>query len=85
MNLVGSFLLGLYLARRERAVSRRGSLQFWAIGLLGSFTTFSAFSVDLVRLLEAGRAGAAGVYLLSSICGGLLAAMLGLRVGAVVE
>lgn len=81
MNLVGSFLLGFYLTRRERAVSRRGSLQFWAIGLLGSFTTFSAFSVDLVHLLDAGRAGAAGTYLVVSLLGGLLATIGGLRVG----
>lgn len=81
VNLVGSFVLGLYLARREWAVDGRGSLQFWAIGLLGSFTTFSAFSLDLVLLIDAGRAGEAGAYLLVSLFGGLMAAIGGQRVG----
>lgn len=81
VNLVGSFLLGFYLARRERSVTARYSLQFWAIGVLGSFTTFSAFAVDLVVILDAGRMGTAAVYLVTSVLGGLLAATAGLRVG----
>jgi CrcB protein len=84
VNLIGSFVLGLYLARWERAVSRSGSLRFWAIGVLGSFTTFSAFSVDVVRLLDAGRLAAGGAYVAVSLIGGLVCAVAGLRVGAVV-
>jgi CrcB protein len=81
VNLAGSLLLGFYLARRERAVSGRGSFQFWAIGALGSFTTFSTFSVDLVRLVEGGQVGLAASYLLASTVGGLGAAVAGLRIG----
>lgn len=84
VNLIGSFALGFFLSRWERAVSPRGSLQFWAIGLLGSFTTFSAFSVDLVRLLDSGRLGAGGAYVGASVLGGLLCAIVGLRAGAIV-
>lgn len=83
VNLVGSFLLGLYLARREGAITARWSLQFWAIGALGSFTTFSAFSLDVMHLLEAGRPLAAGGYVTASIVGGLSLALVGQRVGAV--
>ncbi len=82
VNLAGSLLLGLYLARRERAVGPRGSFQFWAIGVLGSFTTFSTFSIDLVRLVENGRLMIAMSYLLASIVGGLGAAIAGLRIGS---
>lgn len=82
VNLAGSLLLGLYLARRERATSRRTSLQFWAIGMLGSFTTFSTFSVDLLQLLADGRLLAAASYLGVSILGGLGLGLAGQRIGA---
>jgi fluoride exporter len=85
VNLVGALLLGLFLARRERSTSRPNSLRFWAIGVLGSFTTFSTFTVDLVRLTDAGHLPTAAIYLGASIVGGLLAAMVGLRVGAIIE
>lgn len=81
VNLVGSFLLGLYLSRRERAVSGPSSMRFWAIGLLGSFTTFSTFSVDLVLLFEAGRLASAVVYLVVSLLGGLALGLTGQRMG----
>lgn len=81
VNLAGSFLLGFYLARRERAVSRRTSLQFWAIGIFGSFTTFSAFSSDLVQMLADGRLVSAVSYLAVSIVGGLWLALIGQRLG----
>ncbi|HET7847047.1 MAG TPA: fluoride efflux transporter CrcB, partial [Acidimicrobiia bacterium] len=84
VNIIGSFLLGLYLARRERATSARWSLQFWAIGVLGSFTTFSAFSLDVVQLLVEGQETTALGYILSSTVGGLAVALLGQRVGEAV-
>ncbi|HSL25505.1 MAG TPA: CrcB family protein [Acidimicrobiia bacterium] len=82
VNLAGSFLLGLYLARRERSVGARWALPFWAIGVLGSFTTFSAFSLDAVRLLVDGRPWIAAGYVAASIIGGLTAALTGQRAGA---
>jgi CrcB protein len=82
VNLVGSFFLGFYLARRERSVSRPASMQFWAIGVFGSFTTFSAFSVELVELLAAGRLLGSIAYVGISVIGGLVVAMAGQRIGA---
>jgi CrcB protein len=81
VNITGSLLLGLYLARRQRAVTRRWSLQFWAIGALGSFTTFSTFSVEVVRLADAGAWVPVGWYVLASTLLGLAAALLGQRLG----
>lgn len=81
VNIVGSFLLGLYLSRRERSVGPRWSLQFWAIGIIGSFTTFSAFSLDVFHLLEEGRLLIATGYVTASIVGGLAAALIGQRAG----
>jgi len=83
VNLTGSLLLGLYLARRQRAVTARSSVQFWAIGALGSFTTFSAFSVETFQLVDAGFNGLAAVYATVSLLGGLTAALLGDRLGSV--
>jgi CrcB protein len=85
VNLAGSFLLGFYLARRQRAVSGRWSLRFWAIGVLGSFTTFSAFSLEVLQLIDIERFSTVVGYVLASTLGGLTVALLGDRVGAVVR
>jgi len=85
INLTGSFLLGLYLVRREQAVMARWSVPFWAFGVLGSFTTFSAFSLDVTRLLADGHALIAAGYIGASTVGGLTAAGLGQRIGLVVR
>jgi len=81
INLVGSFLLGLFLARREKAVTWRWSLQFWGIGLLGSFTTFSAFSVEALRLFSLGDTVNATKYVAVSVVGGLACVIAGERIG----
>jgi fluoride exporter len=83
VNLAGSLLLGLYLARRQRAATARWSVQFWAIGVLGSFTTFSAFGAEVFRLVEADAAVVAVGYVVASTVGGLAAALLGQRWGRV--
>ena len=83
VNLTGSFLLGFYLARRQRAVSARWSMRFWAIGALGSFTTFSTFSVEVLQLIDVGQMATAVGYTLASTLGGLTLALLGGRVGSV--
>ena len=84
INLAGSFLLGLYLARRERSVTKPASLHFWAIGMLGAFTTFSTFSIDLLTLLIEGEGPLAIGYLTVSVVGGLVSAIAGQRLGAAI-
>jgi CrcB protein len=79
VNLVGSLLLGVYLVRRERAVTAAWSLRFWAFGVFGSFTTFSAFSLEVVLLIEKGRGSTAAAYVLASVIGGSAAALFGQR------
>jgi CrcB protein len=85
VNVLGSFLLGLYLARRERSVSGPASTRFWAIGVFGSFTTFSALSVDLLELLAAGQFLISVSYVSLSVVGGLAMASVGQRIGALVR
>jgi CrcB protein len=80
INVVGSFALGLLVARvwpGAPAWLRAGL----GAGLLGSFTTFSAFAVSLVTLTRAGEGGMALIYLVVSVAAGLAAAALGLRLG----
>ena len=78
INVVGSFALGLLVARvwSSAAPWARAGL---GAGLLGSFTTFSALAVTLVTL--AFTWGAA-LYLGLSLALGLLAAWAGLRLGS---
>lgn len=83
VNLIGALTLGWFLSRRQQSVSVGEPGSFWAIGVLGSFTTFSAFSLDTLRLVEVGRPGVAAAYVTASIFGGLLLALIGQRLGAI--
>lgn len=83
VNLAGSLLLGLYLARRQRAITASWSLRFWAIGGLGSFTTFSAFSGEVFMLIEVDAVVVAVWYGLVSLVGGVAAALVGEWLGMV--
>lgn len=82
VNVTGSFLLGLGMAA---ALSHAGNdlwgRHFWAIGVLGAFTTYSTFSYETVALLEAGdvAGGAANVAL--NLVLGVGAAFAGLALG----
>ena len=78
INIVGSFLLGLLVAEHWFGRDLREGL---GAGFLGGFTTFSTFSVQTVLEVEAEEFGRAAGYLLASVLGGLLAAMVGYRFG----
>ena len=53
VNVIGSFLLGLFLYLGEnRFVLHPQMRGFIAIGLLGAFTTFSTFSFETLMLLQ---------------------------------
>jgi len=83
-NVLGSFLLGLVVARLWPTAPSwlRAGL---GTGLLGSFTTFSALAVSLVAMVEAGATLLAAGYLVLTLAAGLAAAVLGLRLGRVPE
>ena len=80
INIVGSFVLGLLVARLWPAAPAWLRALLGA-GLLGSFTTFSAFAVSLVTITRAGDPLVALAYLLASVAAGIGAAALGLRTG----
>lgn len=72
VNVVGSFLLGALVARREPGHWSRPLL---GTGFLGGFTTMSGVAVQVV----VATAGAAAAYLTATLLLGVAAAAAGLR------
>lgn len=85
VNVVGAFLLGLLLARLDRAGAddgrRRDLRLLLGTGVLGGFTTYSALAADTAALLTDGRPGTAAAYAGGTLVLGLVAALAGLRCG----
>jgi fluoride exporter len=86
VNVAGGFAMGLlagWLALRAGEGWTQSVRLFFAVGILGGFTTFSAFSLDAVLLWERAQAGAAISYVLASVVlsiAGLLAGLFVVRV-----
>lgn len=78
VNIVGSLLVGLVLAKYGAQHSLR---IFFVTGILGGFTTFSAFSWDAMQLLHRGQYGLAGFYIGGSVLLSLLAVVAGFHLG----
>lgn len=74
VNIIGSLLIGMILAKYGSAHSARA---FFVSGVLGGFTTFSAFSWDAMRLLQRGEWWLAGAYILGSVALSLAAVAFG--------
>lgn len=78
VNLLGCLLMGLLFGFAERWNLPKEWKLFFAVGLLGGFTTFSAFSYETIALLNSGQYTYAISYVLSSVLLGLSATLLGL-------
>ena len=77
-NLSGAFLLPFlihYLQDRYKLSSK--TILSLSTGLLGSYTTFSTFTADAYRLFESGNWTYLIGYLVLTIVGGFLFAILG--------
>ncbi len=80
VNIVGSFILGVFVALSAIVWSPSAPLRaFVAVGVLGGFTTFSAFSLEVVLLAERDRLETAALYALTSLCLAVGALFAGLR------
>ena len=82
VNIAGSLIMGLFigwLARTTPAWQADARL-FFAVGVLGGFTTLSSFSLDTVVLIERGEIAQAALYVAVSVIVSIAALFVGLLV-----
>ena len=84
INILGSFFIGIIYVAGAKSFSGDLNLALMT-GLMGGFTTFSAFSLDAVSFFNAGRYMTGGLYILSSVGGGIVATFLGLYLGKIMS
>jgi CrcB protein len=78
-NIAGCFVIGLFYG--WGITDRAGRVRlFFCTGFLGALTTMSAFSIETVAIGERGERMLAAGYVLISVTGCLLMAMLGVFV-----
>jgi fluoride exporter len=81
VNLLGCFLIG---GIGEYALLHLSFPPEWRIaltvGFLGGFTTFSSFSWETIRLLQDGQWRSGTIYVFTSLIGGLLCVLGGMRI-----
>lgn len=80
INIVGSLLMGLFIALFAKHEISETWRAFLTIGILGGFTTFSAFSLDSVLLIERGQIGLAVIYIGASVTLSIMALGAGLLI-----
>lgn len=85
VNLGGTLVLGWLVG----GLWNRPAMPHWlkaglGAGVLGSFTTLSSVMAALVVLSREGEHATAALYLGASIVGGLVLAMVGLRLGSLI-
>ncbi|MFS0787878.1 CrcB family protein [Shouchella sp. 1P09AA] len=79
-NLTGSFMMGLTVqAFNERINVSQTVKKGITVGFIGGFTTMSTFIADFFSLLTENSL-LASLYLLLSVCGGILFAWFGMRI-----
>lgn len=81
INIAGSFAIGvLWGVGQQQTWFDTWGRYLLVVGMLGGFTTFSAFSLETAALVESGRHGQAAGYVLASVLGCVLMALLGQRI-----
>ncbi|MDJ0929946.1 fluoride efflux transporter CrcB [Breoghania sp.] len=74
VNILGSFIMGLFIATLARLDGSFQSLRLLiATSMLGGFTTFSSFSLDAATLWERGQLELAAGYVLVTVVASIAA------------
>ncbi len=78
VNIIGSFLLGLFLGFSEREILNNGDWKLFLVaGFCGGFTTFSSFAAENLTYLQSGKYTYFFLHLFSGIILGLSAVLFG--------
>lgn len=77
VNVLGSFLIGLFYGLSARFGWSDSVRLLLTTGLCGGFTTFSTFSNETLQFVKDGNAFAAVGYVVASVVLGLIAVWLG--------
>jgi len=79
VNIIGGLLMGLFAGwLAARAQGGEAIRVFFAVGVLGGFTTFSSFSLETMLMIERGEILSALGYILVSVIASVGALGLGL-------
>ena len=72
VNLLGCFAIGMLFGLGLKHEVTNYAWRFLGIGICGGFTTFSAFTLEGMEFLQQGRLMAFLIYVMLSICIGLI-------------
>lgn len=80
INIVGSLVMGLFVGLMTRLLPgwQEQARLFFAVGVLGGFTTFSSFSLDTITMIERGDVLPAALYVALSVAVAIPALYIGL-------
>jgi fluoride exporter len=82
VNILGCFFIGFLMSvTEERFIVNPAIRVFFAIGILGGFTTFSTFSYETIAMLRDSEFLKAGLYIGMSVVIGLGATHAGSYIG----
>lgn len=85
INVSGCFLIGVVLDSVEEGILSDRSRLFFAVGILGGYTTFSIFSHESLQLMLAGDLGGYLLNAFGQLAGGLLAVYLGVALARILR
>lgn len=77
VNVIGSFLIGLFYALSSKFNLSEELRLFLTAGLCGGFTTFSTFSNDSLAMIRQGDTIVCLIYIVLSVISGILACLSG--------